>query len=311
MPRTRVLLHVGGAPVESLAAEFPDVEFAPVPKEGELDGLDAEVLLTTAIGGPRLDEVLDLGVRWVHTIGTGVDRFPLGALRPDQVLTCSRGASAVPISEWVLAVMLAFEKQLPETWASVTPTNWYRADLGGLHGRTLAVLGMGSIGTEVALRARAFGMRIRGLRRTPRADGIDGVDYVTTAREAVHDAHHVVVAAPLTDATYHLVDAELLAAMTPGVHIVNIARGGLIDQDALRTALDDGHVGRATLDVADPEPLPEGHWLYDHPRVRLSPHISWSMPESNDLLYATFRANLRHWLGDEPLEGVVDVGAGY
>jgi phosphoglycerate dehydrogenase-like enzyme len=309
--RTRVLLHVGGAPVDSLVAEFPDVDFAPVPKEGDLGGLDAEILLTTAIGGPRLDEVLDLGVRWVHTIGTGVDRFPLDALRPGQVLTCSRGASAVPISEWVLAVMLAFEKQLPETWASVTPANWYRADLGGLYGRTLAVLGMGSIGTEVARRARAFGMHIRGLRRTPRPDGFDGVDYVPTPAEAVEGAHHVVIAAPLTEATRHLVDAELLAAMTPGVHLVNIARGGLVDQDALCSALDRGHVGRATLDVADPEPLPEGHWLYDHPRVRLSPHVSWSMPESNDLLYATFRANLRHWLHGEPLEGVVDVAAGY
>jgi phosphoglycerate dehydrogenase-like enzyme len=99
--------------------------------------------------------------------------------------------------------------------------------------------------------------------------------------------------------------------MGPGVHLVNIARGGLVDQDALRVALDSGHIGRATLDVADPEPLPEGHWLYDDPRVRLSPHISWSMPESNDLLYETFRSNLHHWLRGEPLEGVVDVDAGY
>jgi phosphoglycerate dehydrogenase-like enzyme len=311
MHRARVLLHVGGAPVERLAAEFPDVEFTAVPAEGELEGLESEILLTTAIGGPRLDEVLGLGVRWVHTIGTGVDRFPLDALRPGQILTCSRGASAVPISEWVLAVMLAFEKQLPETWASVTPSNWYRADLGGLHGRTLGVLGTGSIGSEVARRALAFGMHVKGLRRTPRPDGMAGVDYVITAADAVAEAHHVVVAAPLTDETRHLVDAELLARMRPGVHIVNIARGGLVDQDALRDALDRGHVARATLDVAEPEPLPEGHWLYDHPRVRLSPHISWSMPESNDLLYETFRANLRHWLHDEPLEGVVDVAVGY
>jgi phosphoglycerate dehydrogenase-like enzyme len=297
--------------VDKLTAEFPDVEFTPVPKEGDLDDLAADVLLTTAIGGPRLDEVLDLGVRWVHTIGTGVDRFPLDALRPGQVLTCSRGASAVPISEWVLAVMLAFEKQLPETWIDVKPSNWYRADLGGLHGRRLAILGMGSIGTEVARRANAFGMQIRGLRRTSRSLDVDGVESVTDAKAAVDDAHHVVIAAPLTEATRHLVDADLLAAMRPGVHIVNIARGGLVDQDALRVALDDGHVGRATLDVVDPEPLPEGHWLYDHPRVRLSPHISWSMPESNDLLYETFRSNLGHWLRDEPLEGTVDVAAGY
>jgi phosphoglycerate dehydrogenase-like enzyme len=311
MRAPRVLLHVGGQPAHDLEAAFPDVEFTPVPTEGDLGPLRADVLLTTAIGGPRLDEVLDLGVEWVHTIGTGVDRFPLDALRPGQVLTCSRGASAVPISEWVLAVMLAFEKQLPEMWTNVVPDRWFRADLGGLHGRRLAILGMGSIGTEVARRARAFGMEVRALRRTTRDSGIDGVESVTSARDAVDGAHHVVIAAPLTDETRHLVDAALLASMREGVHIVNIARGGLIDQDALRVALDSGHVARASLDVADPEPLPAGHWLYEHPGVRLSPHISWSMPESNDLLYATFRANLAHWIAEEPLEGVVDVAAGY
>jgi phosphoglycerate dehydrogenase-like enzyme len=311
MPAPRVLLHVGGAPVDALVAAFPDVEFTPVPGEGDLGHLEADVLLTTAIGGPRLDEVLDLGVRWVHTIGTGVDRFPLEALRPGQVLTCSRGASAVPISEWVLAVMLAFEKQLPEMWTGIDPTRWYRADLGGLHNRRLAILGMGSIGNEVARRARAFDMEVRGLRRTIRNADIDGVESVTSAVAAVDGAHHVVIAAPLTEETHHLVDGALLAAMRPGVHIVNIARGGLVDQDALRVALDSGQVARASLDVADPEPLPVGHWLYDHPGVRLSPHISWSMPESNDLLYETFRANLARWMRDEPLDGTVDVDAGY
>jgi phosphoglycerate dehydrogenase-like enzyme len=309
--RTRVLHHVGDEWVDGLAATFPDVEFLRVPAEGELGGFGAEILLTTAIGGPRLDEVLDCGVRWVHTIGTGVDRFPLHMLREGQVLTCSRGASATPISEWVLAVMLAFEKQIPEVWSDVSPARWFQADLGGLHGRRLGVLGMGAIGTEVARRALAFDMDVRGLRRSTRPPDLAGVHAVATASEAVADAHHVVIAAPLTDATRHLVDGRLLAMMRPGAHVVNVARGGLVDQDALRDALDAGHIARASLDVTDPEPLPEGHWMYDHPRVRLSPHISWSMPESNGLLYKTFRTNLDRWLRDDPLEGVVDVQLGY
>jgi len=97
----------------------------------------------------------------------------------------------------------------------------------------------------------------------------------------------------------------------PGVHIVNIARGALIDQDALRVALDDGRVSIASLDAVDPEPLPEGHWMYSHPQVHLSPHISWSMPGASDLLVETFVENLRRYRAGEPLEGVVDVDAGY
>jgi phosphoglycerate dehydrogenase-like enzyme len=317
MAVTRVLHHVGADSLTSTRSAFPDVEFVPVPREGGLgEEVHGDVLLTTAIGGPNLDQVLQRGVRWVHTIGTGVDRFPLEAVLPDQILTCSRGASAIPISEWVLAVMLAFEKQVPDFWVNEAPAHWFRlpsdGTLGGLYRRRLAVLGMGSIGTEVARRALAFGMEVRGLRRTARPlPELPGVEIVASAAEAVEGADHVVIAAPATRDTKHLVDASLLERIGPGAHLVNIARGDLVDQDALRAALDDGRVARATLDVATPEPLPAGHWLYAHPSVRLSPHISWSMPESNELLYDTFRSNLARWLERRPLDGVVDVAAGY
>jgi len=313
---TRVLHHVAPASLETTRAKFPDVEFVPVPKEGDLgDDIHGDVLLTTAIGGPNLTEVLARGVRWVHTIGTGVDRFPLDAIRPGQVLTCSRGASAIPISEWVLAVMLAHAKRVPDIFVTDAPERWYQVPgggtLGGLYGRRLAVLGLGGIGLEVARRALAFGMEVRALRRTPRPSELPGVEVVSDARTAVEGAHVIVVSAPATAETRHLVNAALLDAVQPGVHLINIARGSLIDQDALRAALDDGRVGHATLDVTDPEPLPAGHWLYHHPSVHISPHISWSMPESDELLYETFRANLARWIEGRPLEGVVDLEAGY
>ncbi|HEX7096033.1 MAG TPA: NAD(P)-dependent oxidoreductase [Acidimicrobiales bacterium] len=316
MTVTRVLHHVGGEALEATRAAFPQVEFVRVPVEGPL-GVEiyGDVLLTTAIGGPNLPEVLGRGVRWVHTIGTGVDRFPLHEIRPGQVLTCSRGASAIPIAEWVLAVMLAFEKQIPDIWVDRAPEHWFRVPgggtLGGLHKRRLAILGLGSIGLEVARRALGFGMEVRGLRRTPRPVDLPGVEVVSDARKAVEGARTIVVAAPATPETHHLVDAALLECVQPGVHLVNVSRGSLIDQEALRVALDDGRVARATLDVTDPEPLPSDHWLYRHPSVRLSPHLSWSMPESNDFLYETFRANLTRWLEGRPLEGVVDIEAGY
>jgi phosphoglycerate dehydrogenase-like enzyme len=121
----------------------------------------------------------------------------------------------------------------------------------------------------------------------------------------------VVVAAPATPQTLHLLDADAFAAFKPGVHLVNIARGALVDQDALRSALDDGRVARASLDVVDPEPLPAGHWLYSHPKVRLSPHISWSSPGTIERTVELFADNLRRWREGRPLHGVVDVAAGY
>jgi phosphoglycerate dehydrogenase-like enzyme len=315
MPSVRVLHHTRAEMIEPLRAEFPDVEFVPVPTDGEVDpSIQGDVLLTSVIGAPTLTEVLGRGVRWVHTAGTGVDRFPMAAIRDGQVLTCSRGASAIPIAEWCVAVMLAHAKKLPESWIHEPPEpprRWHMAELQGLRGSRLGVLGMGAIGLETARLALAFGMDVRGLRRTPRPAPVDGIEIVTTAQATVDGADHVVIAAPLTPETRHLVDASLLAAMKPGVHLVNIARGQLIDDDALRAALDSNHVAMASLDAVTPEPLPEGHWMYTHPRVRLSPHISWSMPGSFESLYDTFRQNLRRFQRGEPLEGIVDIVNGY
>ena len=104
---------------------------------------------------------------------------------------------------------------------------------------------------------------------------------------------------------------ERLALTKPGVHLVNVARAGLIDQDALQPLLDCGHIASASLDVVDPEPLPAGHWLYAHPRVRLSPHVSWSAPGMVERMLAVFLRNLEAFAQGRPLEGVVDVVAGY
>lgn len=306
-----VLHHSRAEAVAALAARFPDVAFVEVPQQGEVaPDVHGDVLLTTAFGTETLVDTLSRGVRWVHTIGTGVDRFPVEAIHDDQVLTCSRGASAIPIAEWVLAMMLAYEKRLPDAWLTappVPPRRWHQYEMGGLHGRTVAVLGLGSIGVEVARRAFAFGMHVRGVRRTHGAPApLDGIEMVGSAAEAVEGAHHVVVATPLTPATRHLVDAALLARFSPGAHLVNIARGGVVDHDALRVALDDGTVASASLDTVDPEPLPDGHWLYTHPKVRLSPHISWATPDSMPHLYSLFEANLRRYLAGEPLDGLVD-----
>ncbi|MBV8949938.1 MAG: hypothetical protein JOZ99_03615 [Actinobacteria bacterium] len=310
----KVLCQVGEQIARTVEDSVPSAEVILVPGEGALpDGVSGEVLLTTAMGSANLASVLERGVRWVQTLGTGVDRFPLD-LVGDRILTCSRGASAVPIAEWVLATMLAFEKRLPESWIDERPEGWNvpaGGSLGALHGRTLGLVGLGGIGTAVAQRALPFGMRVNALRRSGAPSPIADVTIARSLPEVLHGADHVVVTAPATPETRHLLDADAFAAMKPGAHLVNIARGALIDQDALRVALDRDIVAMASLDTVTPEPLPEGHWMYGHPKVRLSPHISWSMPDALDALLDVFLENLRRYERGDPLLGVVDVAAGY
>jgi phosphoglycerate dehydrogenase-like enzyme len=248
-------------------------------------------------------------VRWIHVLAAGVDQFPL-ELVGDRMLTCSRGASAPAIAEFVVATMLAFEKQMPDVWVQEPPAHWNLAGLGGLRGKTLGLVGVGAIGTEVARRALAFDMDVVALRRTDGPMPVPGMHRVGL-QELLARSDHIVVAAPATHATHHLIDADAFATMKAGAHLVNVARGSLVDQHALRAALDGGKVGRASLDVVEPEPLPAGHWLYTHPKVRLSPHVSWSSPGTIERTIELFADNLRRWREGRLLHGLVDVEAGY
>jgi phosphoglycerate dehydrogenase-like enzyme len=309
---TRILVQIHERLVGRIIDAMPDVEVVPVPSEGDVPpDVHGDVLLTMTWGSPNLAHVLARGVRWVHTLGTGVDRFPFDLLG-DRPLTCSRGASAVPIAEWVLAMMLAFAKRVPEVWIHDVPTTaqqWRR--LGALHGQTLGLVGLGGIGTAVAERARPFGMRMRACRRNASVAGPAGVEMVASMTDLVATSDHVVIAAPATPETRGLFDDALFGAMKSGAHLVNVARGTIVDQEALRRALDAGRVAVASLDAVDPEPLPAGHWMYTHPRVRLSPHISWNMPGAAEILVDAFIDNVRRWRRGEPLEGVVDRASGY
>lgn len=305
----RVLSQFGGDILTAVRTAAPDVEVIEVPTEGEVDeSVSGEVLLAMHRSG-TLIELASRGVRWVHHFGTGVDGFP-PELYEGRVVTCSRGAGAVPISEFVLATMLAFEKRIPEVWAHEPPKHWGWAKLGGLQGQVLGLVGLGGIGLAIAERALPFGMRVIATRRTGAPSPLAGVEVVGLER-VLAEADHLVVAAPATANTRHLLDADAFARVKPGVHLVNIARGTLVDQAALRVALDDGRVALASLDVCDPEPLPADHWLYTHEKVRLSAHVSWSSPGLYDRILELFIANLGRYIAGRPLEGVVDPVEGY
>lgn len=287
-----------------IVAASPDETFVAPPNS------EADVLVTMQPDREELAAALTDELKLLHVLGTGVDGFPLD-LVGDRIVTCSRGASAVAISEFAMAAMLAFEKQLPETWLSEPPPHWNLAGLGGLAGRTLGIVGLGSIGTELARRALAFDMDVVALRRTRAPSGLADVELLGSLAELLARSDHVVIAAPSTTETRQMFDAEAFARMRPGSHLVNVARGALVDQAALLAALDRGQLAMASLDVVDPEPLPAGHPLFSHPKVRVSAHVSWSAPSTWARTVELFAEDLARWRAGEPLRGVVDKQAGY
>lgn len=297
---------------EDLAPWRDQVELVQLPSEKEVpEGLTGDILLTTAFSGAHRDTLLapEIGVRWVHVYGTGINGFPLERAG-ERLLTCSRGAAAIPIAEWVMAMLLADAKQLPGSWLKEPPERWYMASLDVLAGRRLGLLGFGTIGQAVAQRAAAFGMQIGALVRSPRSLP-EGVAAVSGPEQLLAESDYLVLAAPATEQTRHWLNRARLSVARPGLRVVNIARGSLIDQDALRWALNEGIVARAYLDVVEPEPLPADHWMYSHPGIRLSPHVSWSDPHAHERLMAPFLDNLSRFLQGQPLAGQVDKHAGY
>src|SRR5215210_4290901 len=297
----RVINQLGPRATEAIKAAVPDAEVIEPGAEPPPPDLQADVLFG-GWGKHTLEHAQR--VEWVHLAGTGIDSFP-PELFEGRMVTNARGASAIPISEFVLAAMLAFEKHLPETWITEPPDHWNFAPLGWLNTRTLGLIGLGGIGVAIAERSLPFGMRVRALRRRPDPSPLEGVEMVGSLDELLPEADHLVLAAPATPRTRHIIDAQALERVKPGVHLVNIARGALVDQDALRDALDDGRVAMASLDTVDPEPLPEGHWMYLHPKVRLSAHVSWASPSGMDRTLEIFLDNLRRYAAGQPVQHVV------
>src|SRR6478609_3478444 len=210
-----------GEGTRRIRERFPEVEVVEVPLEGELDpGLRGDALLCRPAAATTAE--LAGRVQWVHNHGTGLDRLPDEAFGAP-VLTCSRGAGAIPISEFVLATMLAFEKQLPDVWLSEPPARWNAAGLGSLYGKTLGLIGIGGIGGAVARRALPFGMEVVGFRRHDAPPPLPEIRVVRTLEQLLPVSDHLVVAAPLTARTRRLLDADALTLVRPGVHLVNIA----------------------------------------------------------------------------------------
>lgn len=248
-------------------------------------------------------------LKWVMSGSTGVDWYPSWLLDAP-VVTCGRGIASSEIADYVVAAIYLQAKNL-EAVRARSLSQWTYASLGSVAGSTVGVLGLGSVGTEVARRALALGANVVATRRGGQPGIVNGVLLVDEPAKVAAVADHLVVAMPLTSATRHLVDALLLARVKPGAHLINVSRGGIVDQEALLAALDTGRLGFATLDVTDPEPLPEGHPLWTHSQVRLTPHISSNSAHYWQRMFEKVANDLSRFARGEVPSDMVDPAAGY
>lgn len=272
----------------------------------------ADVMIT--LNAPLDLPALAPRLRWIQAIGSGVGQFVPSHL-PDAgiTLTNAAGIGAAPIAEWVLARILAVYKRLDEHAEQQRARVW-KESLGALlQGRTAAVIGTGAIGGAVATRLRAFGVHVIGVRRNPAAGAPDFDEVVGTDHlyAVLGRAHIVVVAAPGTAANESMFDAAAFAAMRGGALFVNVARGTLVDENALVAALRSGHLRAAAIDVTRVEPLPSDSSLWDAPNLAISPHSSTSGDRYLERVAELFYDNFDRYIRGEQLRNVVDLAHGY
>jgi phosphoglycerate dehydrogenase-like enzyme len=261
---------------------------------------------TTAIeAGTRL--------RWLSTLYAGIDALPVKTIRARGTqLTNGAGLNAVPCAEYAVMGVLSLAKNLPEViragdrhqWSLATPGTGELLDSHAL------ILGYGAMGRAVGERLRGFGVIVTGVRRTPGDEaGVIGPD---DWRARLSEFDWIILTAPSTSETQHMIGEEELAAMKSGAFIVNVARGTLIDQNALIAAVRGGRLAGAWLDVTTPEPLPADHPLWDVPGITISMHLSGrSQTRTTERAATLFLDNAARFAEGQPLRNLVDLSLGY
>ncbi|GKY87050.1 NAD(P)-dependent oxidoreductase [Sinisalibacter aestuarii] len=273
---------------------------------------DTAMLLTTPPGweaAPALrPEDWPSGLRLVQSVSVGVDAYPRWLVE-GQVFATARGTNAPSIAEYVFAAIFARHR----SFAGLTirrAEDWGHIEFGSLEGKTLGLAGFGSIGRAVAPVAQALGMRVAVFRKTGAPAREPGIETADSLAHLFAMSDILVLAMPATPETHRIVNREVLGHAKPGLHLINVARGALVDQDDLQQALDAGQIGFATLDVTDPEPLPAGHPLYTHPSVALTPHIAWAGPGNERRFAELALHNLGALLGGGQTANAHDVRSG-
>jgi phosphoglycerate dehydrogenase-like enzyme len=318
--------------LEQIREAAPGARLITLSPEGLADAPleEVEVLLRGWLSADAFDRVLARAPRltWVHSASTGVERaLTPAAVERGVVFTNARGVFSRPIAEYVLMMILAVSRRLPQLLELQRERTWQPLEGAELRDVTVGIVGLGSIGRAVRALATAFGCRVIATRRrseagpeaaTPDAEtgsrgelmpdrvlGPDGLP------ELLGESDFVVLAAPLTADTEGMISGEALAQMKPGSWLINVARGRLVDERALLRALREGQIGGAVLDTFAEEPLPPSSPFYDLPNVIVTPHTSWSSGRVLDRSVGLFCDNLRRFASGEPLLNIVDPTAGY
>jgi phosphoglycerate dehydrogenase-like enzyme len=290
-----------------------------VDSEGNIDGdaIDAEVYYSWFYLKPTtLHQVLDAApqLRWHHAPNAGVNHILTPKyLKRDLILTNGAGIHAIPIAEFVIAYLLAHAKQLQSLYKLQSEHDWQRGWVSQeLLDQTLLIIGAGGIGQEIAVRAKAFGMRIFGSSRHPKLlPNFDKVVGANQWKELLPEARFVVIATPLTSETKGMIDRETLGLCRPDAYLINIARGGIVEESALIQALQAGWIAGAALDTVFTEPLPVESPLWSLPNVFITPHCSGNSPRIKERSINLFLDNLNRYRQGKSLRNLVDKNAGY
>ena len=305
----------------SLLERFPAMR---VVQLRDYSGLDAELPDTNIFVGWSLRPQQFLAaqkLKWLHSTAAGVAQLMYPELRASGIaVTNASGVHKIPIAEHVLGLLLAMARRFPSSFRHQATGHWGQQDIWDepirpreLRGATLLLIGLGAIGREVARLGSALGMRVAAVTRSGR-DPTGVTDLVTPVAELdalLPQADFVVLAAPETSETLHLMDAQRLARMKPSAYLVNVARGSLVDESALVAVLRERRIAGAALDVASAEPLPQSSPLWELENCFITPHLSGASDALWQRQAELLFDNLERWFAGRELRNRVDLARGY
>jgi phosphoglycerate dehydrogenase-like enzyme len=288
---------------KALQETFPDLNAKVFNNRDEAKAAVAEADIVMAFGASLRKNFFDHAPRlkWVHAMGTGVDGIVDSNIGRHVLVTSTRGIHGTPMSEAAIMFMLTLARNFRRTLDQQQQQSWQRFFPQLLSGKTLGILGVGLIAEDLAPRCKALGMTVVGISRSARKPrGFDRIAPRDDLSAAVADLDFLVVLVPYAKATHHIVDDRVLAAMKPTAFLVNIARGGVIDESALIRALNEGGIAGAALDAFENEPLPPGHPLWTARNTIISPHMTGTWDGYAVECFNQFAQNYRSFVAGEP-----------